>query len=246
MPSSSSPQFALGINEINGGHGTVLEVGSFEELMSARLVGEVNAVVWRRVLPGDFAAVVAALPPGEGIVTLDEEELLELPLNEGGRMAVAAMVEDLRRLRERGLDPVLDCVHSYLSDAVPELVPTDVFSFHVDSATAEADTFLCTYQGAPSEGLPNALARRKVDVLEIRAALLEAFGGEDDAGFGEHLSDCCYDLHYEPLPGAQPFGFGVGNLWRIATQWPGSEALPCIHRAPAMPLGAPSRLLLIG
>jgi hypothetical protein len=223
----------------------VLEVASFEELMAVPLEGAVNAVVWRRELEGDFAAVVAALPEGEGMEMLDEDELLDLPLSEAGRQAVAVMREDLRRLRERGLEPELDCVWGELRDAEPGLVPTDVYSFHVDSATAEADTFLCTYHGATSEGLANDEAVRKVDVPEIRAALLAAFGGADDEGFAEYLSEQCFDLHYQPLAGAKPFAFGVGNLWRVAVQHPGSRTLPCIHRAPGMPLGAVPRLLLI-
>lgn len=225
---------------------TVREVGSFEELMATPLEGALNALVWRRALVGDFAEVVAALPIAEGITTLEDEDLLGLPLSEAGRAAVAVMVEDLRRLRERGLEPVLDCVQGYLRDADPGMVPTDVFSFHVDSATVEADTFLCTYHGQSSEGLANAEAVRKVDVPEIRAALLEAFGGEDDAAFAEYLSDQCFDLHFQPQPGARPYAFGVGNLWRIAVQHPGSRALPCIHRAPETPPGSEPRLLLIG
>jgi len=223
----------------------VREVGSFAELMATPLVGPFNALVWRRNLEGDFAEVMAALPLGEGITTLEEEDLLALSLSEAGRAAVAAMLEDLHRLRGQGLEPVLDCVHGYLRDADPGIVPTDVFSFHVDSATAEAYTFLCTYHGLSSEGLANAEAVRKVDVPAIRAALLEAFGGEDDAAFAEYLSDQCFDLHYLPLAGARPYTFGVGNLWRIAVQHPGSKALPCIHRAPETPPGSEPRLLLI-
>jgi hypothetical protein len=223
----------------------VREVGSFEALMATPLVGPLNALVWRRKLKGDFAAVLAALPIGEGITTLEEEALLALPLSEAGRVAREVMLEDVRRLREQGLEPVLDCVHGYLRDADLGMVPTDVFSFHVDSATAEADTFLCTYHGLSSEGLANADAVRKVDVPEIRAALLEAFGGGDDAAFAEYLSDQCFDLHYQPLPGARTYSFGVGNLWRIAVQHPGSKALPCIHRAPETPPGSEPRLLLI-
>ena len=124
-------------------------------------------------------------------------------------------------------------------------MPTDVYSFHVDSATVEADTWLCTYAEASSEGLSNEEAIRRVDIPETRALLLEEFGGEDDEAFAEYLADNCYDLHYLPLPGAQPFSFGVGNLWRIATQYPGSPVLPCIHRAPATVPGRPPRLLLI-
>lgn len=90
------------------------------------------------------------------------------------------------------------------------------------------DTFLCTYVGACSEGLPNEQAQRRVDVPETRAELLRLYSGEDDAEFLEFLAENFYDLHYAPLPGAQPFSFGPGNLWRIAIQYPGCPVPPCV------------------
>jgi hypothetical protein len=124
-------------------------------------------------------------------------------------------------------------------------VPTDVYSFHADRATVETDTYLCSYTEAASEGLRNEEARRWVDVPEIRARLLQEFGGEDNAEFREYLRDCCYDLHYAPVAGARPFDFGLGNLWRIAVDYPGCPVPPCVHRAPATLSGRPPRLLLI-
>ena len=59
------------------------------------------------------------------------------------------------------------------------------------------------------------------------------------------LRDACYDLHYAPTPGAQPFSCGIGHLWRIAVDWPGSPVPPCIHRAPDTHPEDPPRLLLI-
>jgi hypothetical protein len=58
-----------------------------------------------------------------------------------------------------------------------------------------------------------------------------------------NLNDNCY-LHYASIPLAQPFRFGVGNLWSIAIAYPGSPVPPCIHRAPETLPGQP-RLLLI-
>jgi hypothetical protein len=113
-------------------------------------------------------------------------------------------------------------------------VPTDVFSFHVDSAPVEADTYLCTYHGPASEGLRNEEAQRRVDIPATRAELLNLFGGEDNADFCEFLTEHCYDLHYASVPSARPFSFGLGNFWRIATEWPGSPVPPCVHRAPKL------------
>ena len=122
---------------------------------------------------------------------------------------------------------------------------TDVYSFHADSAPVETDTYLCSYTEAASEGLRNEEAQRFVDIPAVRANLLKTFGGEDNDEFLEYLKENCYDLHYAPTPLAQPFSFGLGNLWRIAVDYPGSPVPPCVHRAPETVPGRPPRLLLI-
>jgi hypothetical protein len=219
-------------------------VGSFSELLSTPWADGVNALCWPRDLDGDFGEVVARLGVGEqGIVALDEKRLRALPLSVAGWAAADAMLEDFRRLREHGLDPALNCIHGYPRDEAAW--PTDVFSFHADSAPFEADTWLCTYHGAPSEGLANEEARRRTQVPEARAALLRLHGGAEGEAFEEFLRENCHDLHYAPTVGARPFSFGVGNLWRIACDWPGSPVPPCIHRAPDSPPADPPRLLLI-
>lgn len=145
-------------------------------------------------------------------------------------------------LREHGLDPVLDCVNGYPPNEDPGPVRTDVCSFHADSATGVADTSLCTYRSAPSEGLRNDEAIRRVDIPENRAELLRLFGGSVDDAFLKYLNENFYDLHYAPLPHARPFSFGKGNLWLIAVGYPGSPVPPCIHRAPEPVAGQPPRL----
>ncbi len=223
----------------------IRRVQSFHELVTTPFAEGVNALCWPRVLPGDFAEVVALLGAGEGIVMLDEARLAGLQVSAEGRVAVDAMLEDTRLLREQERDPVLNCIHGYPRDEDAGPVRTDVFSFHADSAPVEADTWLCTYHGAASEGLRNDEAQRRVDMPETRAELLQLFGGEDDKEFREFLAENCYNLHYAPVAQARPYSFGVGNLWRIAVEWPGSAVPPCIHRAPDTVPGEPSRLLLI-
>jgi hypothetical protein len=220
-------------------------VGSFHELVTTPFGNGVNALCWPRVLPGDFGEVVQQLGGHEDIAVLDDAQLTSLAVSAAGRSAIEVLLADQRRLREHELNPVLNCIRGYPRDESPGPVATDVFSFHVDSAPVEADTYLCTYYGAPSEGLRNEEAQRKVDIPGIRAELLRQFGGPDDALFCEFLNENCYDLHYAPAPSASPFSFGVGNLWRIATEWPGSPVPPCVHRAPATLPGQPARLLLI-
>lgn len=223
----------------------IKRVNSFTELVTTPFAGDVNALCWERELPGDFAEVVAAGNGAEAIVTLDETRLRGLTVSAAGRVAVDVMLKDLRRLRELGREPVLNCINGYPRDESAGPVATDVFSFHADSAPVEADTWLCTYHGFPSEGLRNDEARRKVDLPAIRTELLRLHGGADDETFREFLRENCYDLHYAPKAGAQPWSFGMGNLWRIAVDWPGSPVPPCIHRAPATQPGDPPRLLLI-
>ena len=222
----------------------IQRVKTFEELRTTPFAGSVNALCWERTLPGDFGEVVARLGGTEGVMPLGDEQLLALPLNAAGQTAVEFLLADQRLLRAHDLDPVLNCIRGYPRDDAAEAVPTDVYSFHTDRAPVSADTWLCTYYGPASEGLRSDEARRRVDVAATRAELLKRFGGEDDDDFREYLRERCYDLHYIPIANAQPFSFGVGHLWRIAIDYPGSPVQPCVHRAPATHPGQP-RLLLI-
>ena len=223
----------------------IRRVQNFQELATAPFANGVNALCWERTLPGDFGEVVTQLGGNEAITTLNEADLEGLAISAAGRTAIQVMLDDQRRLQARSLDPVLNCIRGYPRDEQPGPVPTDVFSFHADSATVETDTWLCTYFGPPSEGLRNDQAQRRVELPGTRAELLREFGGADDQQFRVFLNEHCYDLHYASLPLARPFSFGVGNIWRIAVDWPGSPVPPCIHRAPATRAGQPPRLLLI-
>lgn len=218
---------------------------NFRDLVATPFGQGINAVCWSRRLDGDFAEIVAHLGAGEGIVRLDEARLRALPLSDAGRRAAECMLEDLRRLRSHGFAPELNCIYGYPHDEDDAAFPTDVYSFHADRAPIAAETWLCTYHGAASEALRNDEVRRRVDVPAIRAELLRRFGGNDDADFAAYLAETCHDLHYVPLAHAQPFSFGVGNLWRIAVDHPGSPVPPCVHRAPLTRPGDPPRLLLI-
>jgi hypothetical protein len=226
------------------GQPRVRRVGNFEELRTKSFADGVNALCWERALPGDYAEVIAKLGPGEGIVTIEDERLRALDLTPAGRLAAEAMLADQRLLRDHDLAPSLNCVYDCVRGPDAGVVPTDVTSFHVDSAPVEVDTWLCTYHGACSEGLRNEEALLKVEIPEIRAALLKEYGGADDEGFAEFLHEHSFDSHYAPKPGATPYPFGTFALWRIATRWPGSPVPPCIHRAPENHPGSP-RLLLI-
>jgi hypothetical protein len=223
----------------------IRHVDSFHALVSTPFAAGVNALCWTRTLPGDFAEVVRRLGPGEGIVALDDDRLRALAVGAAGRAAIDCMLDDMRLLRARGLAPELNCIYGYPRDDDAGPLATDVYSFHADSAPVAADTWLCTYHGRPSEGLRNDQAQRRIDVPALRAELRRRFGGADDEGFATYLEENCHDLHYVPLPQAEPYSFGIGHLWRIAVDHPDSPVPPCIHRAPATRPGDSPRLLLI-
>lgn len=220
-------------------------VGSFDELVGARFGGDVNALCWQRHLPGNFREIVDRLQPCEGITAIGDDDLRALDLSPAGSVAREVLLADQALLRDHGLAPSLDCIRGYPRDVAAGPIPTDVYSFHADSAPVPADTYLCTYVGKTSEGLANEAAIRRADVAQTRAELLKLHGGPDDLDFAAFLAQNCYDLHYAPRPGAKPYAFGLGNLWRIAIAYPGSPVLPCIHRAPPTQPGDPARLLLI-
>ena len=117
-------------------------------------------------MPGNFREVVDALPTGEGIVTVDESTLYGLSLRNAGKVVRDILLADQQNLRAYDLQPNLDCVHGSPRDALDGLFHTDVHSWHIDTATVPADTYLCTYVGVSSEGLNNDEAQRRVDTYQ--------------------------------------------------------------------------------
>ena len=181
------------------GQPRVRQVRSFEELRATRFADGVNALCWERTLTGDYAEVIAKLGPGEGIVPLDDERIRALELSSAGRLAAEAMLADQQLLRDHDLAPSLNCVYDCVRSLDAGTVPTDVTSFHVDSAPVEVDTWLCTYHGTCSEGLRNEDAQLKIDSPEIRTALLKEYGGADDASFAEFLHEHSYIICHKSL-----------------------------------------------
>ena len=227
------------------GYARIMVVKSFDELVTTQFADGLNALCWQRTLPGNFSEVAEQLGVSDEITTLDDSRLMTLPLSAAGQAARDILLADQERLRALGLSPVLDCIRGYPRDTDTEAVPTDVYSFHADSAPVATDTYLCSYNETATEGLRNDEAQRRVDIPATRAKLLQRFGRQDNADFREFLSENCYDLHYAPIPQARPFSFGLGNLWRIAIEYPGSPVPPCLHRAPETLPGQLPRLLLI-
>jgi hypothetical protein len=218
-------------------------VTDFQDLVSISLQGELNAVCWDRKLIGDFSEIVKKVELNENITVLDEEELLELELSEQGQLAREILLNDLKLLKAHGAAPTLNVIKYYERDDSYPFFPTDVYSFHVDRSPVPTDTFLCTYYGEPSEILPNSQAIQKICIPEIREELKKLYHGAEE-GFEAFLSEQFFDLHYQSKSDASPISLGIGNLWRLTVDYPGSPTLPCVHRAP-MELNGQSRLLLI-
>ncbi len=218
-------------------------VTNFRDLVTTPFSGEVNAICWPRQLTGDFSEIVKKLALSGNITVIEQEELCALQLSEQGQLAREVLLNDLKALKDHGALPILNVIKYYDQDDAYPFFPTDVYSFHVDRSPVPTDTFLCTYYGDPSEILPNSQAKMKVHIPAIRAELRKLYHGTDE-GFESFLREHFFDLHYQAAPDARPISLGVGNLWRLAVDHPGSPVPPCIHRAPKE-ISGQHRLLLI-
>jgi hypothetical protein len=218
-------------------------VTNFQDLISTPFHGAMNAICWTRKLTGDFSEIVNKVNLDENMAVLDQEELSELELSEQGQLAREILLLDMKLLKAHGASPTLNVIRCYERDDDSPFFPTDVYSFHVDRSPVPTDTFLCTYYGEPSEILPNAQARQKVLVPEIRDVLKILYHGAEE-GFESFLREHFFDLHYQAIPGACPVSLGLGHLWRLAIDHPESQVPACVHRAPKEKNGQP-RLLMI-
>lgn len=229
------------MNDLFEGNEQIRCVSSFQDLVATPFSGVVNAMGWTRSLAGDFAEIVEKVVLNGNITTIEEEELRNMQLSEQGQLAREIILNDWQLLSEYGAMPVLNVIVHYEQDE--SFFPTDVYSFHVDRSPVPVDTFLCTYYGDASEILPNAEGEQKVLIPEIRKELRKLYEGTEE-GFESFLEEHFFDLHYQAKPGARIINLGLGNLWRLACDHPGSEVLPCLHRAPRERSGK-KRLLMI-
>ncbi|MFO0595636.1 MAG: hypothetical protein U0228_10035 [Myxococcaceae bacterium] len=126
----------------------IQQVHSLDALL-APFTREVNARCFSRTLTGDFEAVARQLAT-DGVLEVDAELLQSAPGLDAA--AVRVLLDDLAWLTSLGREPQLNVITHYPKDTRGLPITVDVHSFHVDSAPVEADTFLCTYAGACSEG----------------------------------------------------------------------------------------------
>lgn len=220
----------------------LLHVNNYQALISTTFQGTTNAISWSRDLEGDFEEIVNAIAFEGTMLEIDEEELLALELSEAGSIARETILSDFKLLSELGASPVLNIIANYEADEHP-FFPTDVYSFHVDRSPIATDTFLCTYFGDTSELISNQDAIQKIQVPDIREKIEKAYVDEA-TDFETYLSEHFFDLHYQAVEDASVIQAGIGHLWRLAVDYPGSNVLPCIHRAPIEKSGN-KRLMLI-
>ena len=216
---------------------------NFQDFLATTFHGEVNAMCWDRKLIGDFSEIVQKVELNDTITELNEKFLRKLQLSESGQLAREILINDLLLLEAAGASPQLNIIRNYERDEELPFFPTDVYSFHIDRATIPSATFLCTYYGATSEIIPNSEAIQKILIPEIRLELKKLYDGEEK-GFESFLIDNFFDLHYQVNPNAKPISLGLGQIWKLAIDYPESPVLPCIHRAPLEKNGE-LRLLLI-
>ena len=214
-----------------------------QDLLSTPFQGEVNAMCWDRKLKGDFAEIIDKIELEENITELTVKTLCKLELSELGQFARDLLISDFELLEAHGASPILNIIKNYERDDEFPFISTDVYSFHVDRATIPSATFLCTYFGATSEIIPNSQAIQKILIPEIRFELKKLYNG-DEEGFEDFLMENFFDLHYQALLNENSISLGVGQMWKLAIDYPESPVLPCLHRAPLEKKGEP-RLLLI-
>ncbi len=202
-----------------------------------------NAICWSRILEGNYSEIIERIEINDNVTTVDVEYLNQLKLSKDGQIARNTIINDFKLLREYGTDPSINVIRKYERDEEFQVFPTDVYSYHIDRATIAADTFLCTYYGDSSDILPNHQAIQKICIPEIRSKLLNKYGGLIE-NFEHYLRDHFYDLHYQAKANFTPVSLGVGNMWRLAIDYPGSMTPPCIHRAPKEISGR-ARLMMI-
>lgn len=231
------------IAALPGAEHQIHNVTNFQDLVSTPFQGGMNAICWHRNLTGDFSEILNNVTLTEDIAVLEGEELGELQLSEQGQLAREILLNDLELLKAHGASPALNVIRCYEKDDANLFFSTDVYSFHADRSSVPTDTFLCTYYGEPSEILPNTQALQKILIPEIRTELQKKYRGPAE-GFESFLMEHFLDLHYMAIPGARPVSLGNGHLWRLAIDHPGSQVLPCVHRAPVEKAGQP-RLLMI-
>ena len=231
------------MKSIQNSKNQVQNVSDFNDLLSIPFQGNINAMCWDRELIGDFSEIIDKIDLKDNITEITIKTLRGLQLSEQGQLARNILIKDFEILESHGASPLLNVIKQYDRDDEFPFISTDVYSYHVDRATIPSATFLCTYFGATSEIIPNAQAIQKILIPEVRFELKKLYGGEEE-GFEAFLIENFFDLHYQALPNTNPIRLGVGQMWKLAIDYPDSPVLPCLHRAPKEKDGE-SRLLLI-
>lgn len=130
--------------------------------------GAKNALCWNRSLKGDFSEIAKKVVCNGNIASISPKELFAVQLSEEGNLASEMLLCNLKLLEDYGAAP-LNVIENYERDEDVPLLPTDVYSFHVDRSPVPTATFLCTYFGAASDFFAKRTSNTKRLVPEIRA-----------------------------------------------------------------------------
>ena len=218
-------------------------VASFKDLIKAEFNEKINAFCWHRKLTGDFKEIVSKLQLIGEVTEVSIDDLSNLELSEAASLARGHIINDLTLLTRSGAQPVLNLIKAYPRDEELGFISTDVYSFHVDRSPIRTDTFLCTYHGTAGDIIPSDQVEQKIRIPDLQQKLRDLHQGSEIA-FEKFLTENFFDLHYQPKPGSTPKNLGVAHLWKLAVDYPGQKAMPCVHRAPIERKGE-YRLLLI-
>lgn len=118
--------------------------------------------------------------------------------------------------------------------------------FHFDGGNVEIGRVLIPYTAPTTEGIAPEDCIRFVDIPKFQQDLIGRYGQDkvDPAELAALYKQGIAEIRL-PLPGAVPYSFSAGDVFRHAVQENMAGVTPHLHRAPPMPKGAKPRLLLV-
>ena len=217
--------------------------------------GKTNVILHRRKLRGDFNALAAHLA-GNKKVTIDRslrrEDVVkaEKELKGKAKKAAQEILADIDMLAREGYHSTklrLIGDEGYRMDHGYDLKKgSGVSLFHFDGGQPLKGRVLTAYAGATTQGIAPEDCIRFVDIPKFQQDLIGRFGQDhvDPKELAALMKRSIADIRL-PKPGAIPYAFSVGDIFRHAVRDNKAGVTPHLHRAPPMTTGAKPRLLLV-